>query len=116
MARLELIVVLALVAFTIFAFIDCILAESSRVRALPKVAWAIIIVLISPFGGILWLVLGKERQGGAGRSVLQRPSPSRAPDDNPAFLRSLSEDKARDARIREIEAQLAELDDDDPKK
>ena len=114
MARLELIIVLVLLVFTIYAFIDCILAEHSRVRALPKVIWALVIVVLPPFGGILWFALGKERK----QRMEQRRSASRAPDDDPAFLRSLGEEKARDARIRELEARLAELDDDhdDPKK
>lgn len=110
MARLELILALVVLAFTIYAFIDCILADHGRVRALPKVVWAIIIVLLSPFGGVLWFVLGKERRS-LNRDY-RRPSGVRAPDDDPVFLRSIGEDKARDARIRELEARLAELDDD----
>lgn len=116
MARLGLIVVLALVAFTVFAFIDCIVTPHSRVRTLPKLVWAVIVLVFTPFGGILWLTLGKQRVSGGSRSAPQRPMRTKAPDDDPAFLRGLSDSKARDARIREIEAQLAELDDDDPKK
>ena len=110
MARLELVIALAVIAFTIYALIDCILADSSRVRALPKIVWALIIIILSPFGGILWLALGKERRE---RPNVARPPVTKAPDDDPAFLRSLGEDKARDARIAELEARLAELDDPD---
>lgn len=115
MARLEIVIALVVLAFTIYAFIDCLMTENDRVRALPKVLWALIIVVISPFGGIIWFVLGKERRQ---RSLDLRSQGTRAPDDDPAFLRSLGEDKARDARIRELEARLAELDDpdNDPKK
>jgi hypothetical protein len=115
MARLELIIALAIVAFTIYAVIDTLLADPARVRALPKPIWALIEIVIAPIGGVLWFVIGKERLNPAGR----QPSRGvRAPDDDPAFLRSLGADKERDARIRELEARLAELDDDhdDPKK
>jgi hypothetical protein len=115
MARLEFLIVLLVVVFTIYSLIDCILAEHSRVRALPKLLWALIIILLAPFGGILWFSLGKERKRPV-QSVAR--GGQRAPDDDPAFLRSLGQDKERDERIRELEARLAELDDDhdDPKK
>ena len=117
MARLELILAVAILAFTIFAFVDCLITDSTRVRALPKVVWAIIIILLSPFGGILWLAIGKERNERP--SSYQRPvTKQRAPDDDPAFLQRLGADKERDERIKELERRLAELDDDhdDPKK
>jgi hypothetical protein len=114
MARVYLIVAIISLAFTIFAFIDCVRTRDEDVRGLPKIFWAILILLLSPFGGILWFLLGKERHA---RSFAQTPGGTapRAPDDDPAFLRQLGEDKARDERIRELEARLAELDDDQDK-
>ena len=109
MARLGVVLIVVFLAFTVFALIDCLRTETSRIRALPKLLWAALIVLISPFGGILWLILGKDRK------TLQNAvsySGTRAPDDDPAFLRQLGEDKQRDERIRELEERLAELDDD----
>jgi hypothetical protein len=114
MVRLALIVGVLAVVFVIYAFVDCLVTDRLRVRALPKAVWAIV-TLIPIFGGILWLTLGKDRSVGA----------VGAPDDDPAFLRSIAADRAdsaasADARIRELEARLAELDhddhDDDPKK
>jgi hypothetical protein len=35
-----------------------------------------------------------------------------APDDDPAFLRSLGSDQEQDERIRQLEQELADLDDD----
>jgi hypothetical protein len=35
-----------------------------------------------------------------------------APDDDPAFLRGLGKDKEQEERIRRLEQELAELDDD----
>jgi hypothetical protein len=110
MARLYLILTVLFVAFTIFSFIDSNRTEESRVRALPKVLWAVLIVILTPFGGILWFTLGKAR---ASRSPVRASGHGPvAPDDDAAFLRQLGEDKQRDARIRELEARLAELDDD----
>lgn len=97
-------------AFTVFALVDCIRTLGSRVRAFPKWAWALLIVLIPPIGGVLWLVLGKERadlnpvHSGSGGGA-------KAPDDDPEFLRRLGADAERNERIRELEARLAELDD-----
>jgi hypothetical protein len=108
MARLSVVLAALFVAFTVFSFIDCIRTDESRVRALPRALWAVLIVLITPFGGILWFALGKDRSSSSSASGRG----SRAPDDDPAFLRRLGEDKQRDARIRELEARLAELDDD----
>jgi hypothetical protein len=107
MARLELILVILFIAFTIFAFIDCLRTDDSRVRALPKYLWVVLIVILTPFGGILWLALGKDRSDHS-----PVPHSSHGPDDDPAFLRRLGEDKRREERIRELEARLAELDDD----
>ncbi|MBG6106410.1 PLDc N-terminal domain-containing protein [Frigoribacterium sp. CG_9.8] len=111
MARFYVILTVLFVAFTIFSLIDCIRTEQSRVRALPKALWAVLIVLLTPFSGILWFALGKERSGRAPVSASRGGGP-KAPDDDPEFLRQLGADTQRDERIRELEARLAELDDD----
>ena len=111
MARLYVILIVLFLAFTIFAFIDCIRTEESRVRALPKMLWAVLIVIVTPFGGILWFALGKERPGRAPVSA-NGGGGSKAPDDDPVFLRQLGADAQRDERIRDLEARLAELEDD----
>lgn len=102
MVRLAIIVGVIAVVFVIYAFVDCLVTDRLRVRALPKPLWAVI-TIIPIFGGILWLTLGKDRSRGV----------SGAPDDDPDFLRTIGSDKASDARIRDLEARLAELDDDD---
>jgi hypothetical protein len=102
MVRLALIVGVIAVVFVIYAFVNCLVTDRMQVRALPKPVWAII-TLIPIFGGILWLTLGRDRSRGV----------SGAPDDDPEFLKTIGADKAADARIRDLEARLAELDDDD---
>lgn len=109
MTRLLVILPFVVLAIDVFAIIDVILTEARRVRALPKFVWVILIVLVPVIGAILWFTVGKERRdrGGERRTV--------APDDDPAFLRNLRMDEEQDERIRRLEQELADLDDDPPK-
>jgi len=108
MARFLVVLPFLVVAFDIFSIVDVALTGNSRVRALKKWIWVVLILLLPVIGGVLWFILGKERAAG-GDSELR----SIAPDDDPSFLEQLDRDEERDARIRELEKQLAELDDDD---
>jgi ABC-2 type transport system ATP-binding protein len=74
------ILVLAL-AFAVFCLVD--LARADRVRYLPKWVWAIIICVSVPWGGIVYLVAGKDRSAA---TVSADPA---VPAD-PAVTRSLS--------------------------
>jgi hypothetical protein len=109
MARFLVILPFVAVALDVFAIIDVILTDRRRVRALNKFVWIVIIFLLPVIGAILWFFLGKERQdrGGEPRRV--------APDDDPNFLRTIRRDEEQDERIRRLEQELAELDDDPPK-
>lgn len=70
----------------IYALVDCIQTDESKVRGLPKLAWIVLIVLITFVGPIAWLIAGKERSlPGRGR---QRRGPL-GPDDDPDFLRGI---------------------------
>jgi Phospholipase_D-nuclease N-terminal len=109
MARLGVILIVIAVAFTIFTLVDVILTEKWRVRGVPKPVWLIIVLLLPPIGAILWFVIGKGKRDQA-RSVVRG-----APDDDPAFLNNLRRDEESDERIRQLEQQLSELDDDPPK-
>jgi hypothetical protein len=109
MARLWVILLIVEIAFTIFTIVDVILTENWRVRGVPKPVWLVIVLLLSPIGGILWFLIGKEKVDTA------RPAAKRAPDDDPTFLSNLRRDEERDERIRRLEQQLSELDDDPPK-
>lgn len=90
---LRVVVTVALVAFTVYAVVDCIQTENDRVRNLPKIAWAALILLFTPAGGIAWFVAGRPRSSG-GPSLPwggpgTRPPAPRGPDDDPDFLRNL---------------------------
>jgi len=105
MARLLVVLGGVILAFTIFSLIDLAMTEKNRVRALNKPLWVLLILVLPAIGGILWLVLGKTRGGGA-------PAKSMAPDDDPTFLSGLGRDREQDERIRRLEQELSELDDD----
>ncbi|MGV8883721.1 MAG: PLD nuclease N-terminal domain-containing protein [Rhodoglobus sp.] len=106
MGRL-LIFIFAAIVLDIFAIIDIVLIDKSRVRAFPKALWILIVVAVPLVGAILWFIVGRQW----GRPSQQQTT---APDDDPAFLRNLRRDEEQDERIRRLEQELAELDDDKP--
>ena len=114
MVRVLLIGGVVAIAFTIYTLVDVLMTERSRIRGVPKPVWAII-TLLPVIGGILWLTIGKMRR------PPRRTSGPIAPDDDPTFLSSLSQEEIRrraeqDERLRRLEQELADLeaeDDDD---
>jgi len=108
MIRLAIPLAVIAIAFYIFSIIDVVLTPVERVRALKKWIWIVLILVLPIIGGLLWFIIGKDRAAGG------RTEPRTiAPDDDPSFLEQLDRDEERDARIAELEKQLAELDDDD---
>jgi len=107
MLRGLVVLAFVLVAVDVFSIVDVILTDRSRVRALPKVLWVLVIVLLPVVGFVLWFWLGKARHtnSGSGRTI--------APDDDPDFLRNMRLKEEQDERIRRLEQELADLDDDD---
>ncbi len=106
MVRLLVILAVVAVALTVFTIVNIALAASDRVRGVPKPLW--VLIAFVPFvGPILWFGIGNgPADGGTARRV--------APDDDPAFLRNLGRDEEVDERIRRLEQELAELDDEPP--
>ncbi|MCO5308779.1 MAG: PLDc N-terminal domain-containing protein [Austwickia sp.] len=104
---LRVIVPLALLAFTVYAVVDCIQTEDDRVRNLPKLAWVVIVLLFTPpvespgpWPAACTVVRPDSREsvppptvarGGLfGRPGPQdRPRGPRGPDDDPDFLKNL---------------------------
>ena len=56
--------VLLLVAFDVFCLVH--LAATDRVRFLPKLVWAVAIVCVSPFGGLIYLLSQHQPKAIAG--------------------------------------------------
>ncbi len=115
MARLYVILAFVTVAVYIYALVDAISIHEWRIKSLNKGLWVLIILLLPLIGALLWFTIGKSRgdeQGTAKRRDARRPL---APDDDPAFLRNATVFEEQQARIRQLEAELKALDDDNPK-
>ena len=108
MARLLVVLPLLVLALDVFAIVDVILIERRRIRALNRVLWVIVILVLPVIGAILWFFVGRERRDSSGDRRTM------APDDDPAFLKNLRRDEEQDERIRRLEQELADLDDDPP--
>jgi hypothetical protein len=110
MVRLLVVLVFLVVTFDVFAIVDVMLIDRSRIRVLNRLLWVLLILILPVVGAIMWLALGRERRdrGGQRRTI--------APDDDPAFLKNLRRDEEQDDRIRRLEQELADLDDDPPTK
>lgn len=106
-AFLTLIAAALAVGFWVYAVVDCALTDARRARGIPKPAWVVVVIVLNVVGGILWFVLGKDRNQDRGAIRVDR-----APDDDPVFLRRLGSDADQDERIRQLEREIAELDDD----
>jgi hypothetical protein len=81
----------ALIIFTVFVAVFAASADKREVRLIPKWVWVLICIFLTPFGGILYLTLG--RPVGQGKAPKTR---NIAPDDDPEFLRKLAERLRRD--------------------
>jgi hypothetical protein len=103
-ARALLIVALVAVAFWVYTIVDCAVQHPTRHRGVSKPVWILIVVVLPVLGGILWLTIGR------GSNKSQRLS---APDDDPAFLANLGSISDQDERIRRLEEELANLDEED---
>ncbi|WP_285473828.1 PLD nuclease N-terminal domain-containing protein [Actinoplanes sp. NBRC 101535] len=106
MARVTLLIVLALVALHVVALIDCLSTRPDRIAAFPRRAWLALIVLCPVAGPIAWFRAGTEagprpdrepgRRAQARRALAQRER-ARArrgpigPEDDADFVRFLAE-------------------------
>jgi len=86
MIKLEAFLVLASLALTLYAFIDCAMRDDSQINKLPKWGWLLVILFISSLGSIAYLVIGRSRGPKGPRGPKRRILP---PDDDPDFLRKL---------------------------
>jgi len=106
MPRVWLVLAVIAVALTIFTIVDVILTDRSRARGVPKAVW-VLIAVIPVVGAILWFAVGRVPAQAAAPTYI-------APDDDAAFLRDLATKEDQDERIRRLEKELADLDDDPP--
>ena len=88
----RVLLVLGVLAMTIYAVIDAIQTDDTRVQHLPKPVWILLILMSAPVAGagaIAWVLAGRQRGPLNGRQGPNYPSAPRGPDDDPDFLRGL---------------------------
>ena len=95
----------------VWCLIEAIQAPADSVRNLDKTLWIILIILIPIVGPVAWLVAGRPVTPrrttwaiGNGFPESSRPRRQAAPDDDPAFLASLPNE--REKRLEQWEAEL----------
>lgn len=107
MVRLYLLLFFAEVALAVVALISCLSADGGDIRALPRIAWVLIILFFPLIGAIAWFAAGRPVTLGAPRPVwrpgngfpeAERPR-QLAPDDDPEFLRSLRAQQREDTDL-----------------
>ena len=90
---LRVLPILVIAGFALYSFFDVLATDRSRFRSISKTAW-LVVALIPVVGAILWFLLGRPQRDGVQDPVIhlrhRRERPP-APDDDPAFLRSLEE-------------------------
>lgn len=108
--------IIAAVAFYIFSLVDCLFADRTRFRVFGKALWVAVIVVLPLIGSVLWFTLGRRYGSGvtrSGRGV-------RGPDDDPDFLGTAArpvsdaDRESMEERLRKLEQEFAEHDDDGP--
>ncbi|HEV7711660.1 MAG TPA: PLD nuclease N-terminal domain-containing protein [Asanoa sp.] len=120
MVRLYGLLFVAQLVLAVAALISCLSAEEGEIRALPRIAWVLIILFFPLIGGVAWFVAGRpdsrraagQWRPGSGFPEAERPRP-KAPDDDPEFLRSIKQEPTGDREMFERwEADLRRREDD----
>ena len=83
---LRVVLIVLVVAVTVYGLVEAALADAGRVRNMPKWLWIAAIVCLPGAGALAWFLLGRPGRGGLGPRTAGKPI---APDDDPDFLRGL---------------------------
>lgn len=82
----RVLLVLAIVAITVYALVEAVETPPHRTRLMPRWLWFVAIVALPVIGPAGWFALGRPTRGTLrGRGG----RPPIAPDDDPDFLRRL---------------------------
>lgn len=112
MVRFWVALVAVAIGIILFALIDALMTERSRVRGVSKPVWILIILLVPVVGALLWFIIGKTRKTSKASKMSGAPLP---PDDDPTFSGrgyAAQSKEEMDARLRDLEEQLKALDDE----
>ncbi|OMH26984.1 hypothetical protein BKD30_04375 [Tersicoccus phoenicis] len=89
---------------TIYTLVDCVRSDRAQIRALPRVVWFVLILVVPVFGVVLWFLFGRP-QAIPEAAPAVRPL---APDDDPRFLSDLAERQRRERAARRATERAAE--------
>lgn len=121
MPRVLLFLAILILVATAVALIDCLSVERAEIRRLPRLLWAVIIVLLPILGPAAWYSWGRARRWPPpthDHSATGHPSfggtGGRAPDDDPEFLAALARrtEQERARRLRDEQKPAPEQPDD----
>jgi hypothetical protein len=104
---------IAVLMFWIWAIFDVITSDRERCRNLPKLAWALIVILLGVIGAVVWILLGRPERAHAARGPAQpsarRPAPRPiAPEDRSDWSAAPSTSPSSRRRSEELDRRLAE--------
>lgn len=106
MARVFILLFMLHVVLMAVALISCLSAEKGDVRALPRLLWVPVIIVVPLLGPAAWFLSRRPSfgspspLGGVSRPTGAPPSRNRppAPDDDPEFLRALDAEQSKQDR------------------
>ncbi|MDQ1533819.1 MAG: hypothetical protein QOF28_1580 [Actinomycetota bacterium] len=100
-------VALVLVAFWVWALLDCISTDASLCRNLPKGVWLIVVLLLPDLGSLAWLLLGRPEKAHwrPGSTDYRAPRRPIGIEDDPRYSRPAS---VTDRKSAELDAELAQ--------
>lgn len=85
-------IIVVIVAVTVYALFDLIATPKDQVRWLPKPVWFAVLLFVF-IGPLIWIFAGAKRNRKPPPppppSRYRRPPPARGPDDDPDYLRGL---------------------------
>ncbi len=102
---MHIVVSLVYLVLTIGLLVDILTRDDSRVKHLPKVAWAIIVALVPLLGGALWLIVGREWSGGSPRAAMELRQQRRRQPERPAV--PPAETRSTEQQLADLEAEIA---------
>lgn len=108
MSRAIILGIVVAVALTVYAIVDCAMFDAKRTKVMQKPIWLVVILLIPVIGPLLWMFIGK----GSGLVGEGLDSQAQVIPDDVNYISSPEEESAHDARIRELEEQMRELDEE----
>jgi Phospholipase_D-nuclease N-terminal len=106
--KVELLFSVIVFAVWIFTLIDVIIAPDAAIRALPKVAWVIVVLLFPLLGSAAWFIFGRP-DGRVARpaGAYERSAPTFPEYDKPGRAAALDPDKDEEF-LRQVRARADE--------